>query len=69
VDNTDIGQIYLSKESLGVEIITSKTSSLNISLPDEASEDGEFVERAVPEQMKTTVVGGKLKTEIVEHSG
>lgn len=69
VDSTDSGQIYLSKESLGAEIITSKTSALNISLPIQGGEEGEFVERAVPEQMKTTVVDGKLKTEIVEHAG
>ena len=69
VDSTDSGQVYLSKESLGAEIITSKTSALNISLPIQGGEEGEFVERAVPEQMKTTVVDGKLKTEIVEHAG
>ena len=55
---------------MNVEIITSKTSGLNISLPLEGGEEGEFVEKAVPEQMKTTVgKDGKLKTEIVEHSG
>lgn len=69
VDGTDGGQVYLSKESLGVEIVTAKSSSINISLPDEAGEEGEFVERAVPEQMKTVVVGGKLVTTVVEHSG
>lgn len=71
IDNTDGGQVYLSKDSLGVEVITSKTSGLNISLPDpESKEEGEFVERPVPEQMKT-VVGkdGKLVTSIVEHAG
>ncbi|KAK9893444.1 hypothetical protein P389DRAFT_156183 [Cystobasidium minutum MCA 4210] len=70
VDSTDGGQIYLSKDSMNVEIITSKTSGLNISLPLEGGEEGEFVEKAVPEQMKTTVgKDGKLKTEIVEHAG
>lgn len=70
VDSTDGGQIYLSKDSLNVELITSKTSGLNVSLPLEGGEEGEFVEKAVPEQMKTTIgKDGKLKTEIVEHSG
>ncbi|WWC57997.1 uncharacterized protein I303_100532 [Kwoniella dejecticola CBS 10117] len=68
VDATDSGQIYLSKETMDtVEIITSKTSSLNISLP--TGQDGDFEERPVPEQMKTKVVGGKLVTEIIEHAG
>lgn len=68
VDNTDGGQLYLSKEGMGgVEIITSKTSAINISTPE--GEDGDLVERPVPEQMKTVVRGGKLVTEIVEHKG
>jgi adenylyl cyclase-associated protein len=50
-----------------VEIITSKTSSINISVP--TGDGGDFEERPVPEQMKSRVVKGKLVTEIVEHSG
>ncbi|SCZ97686.1 BZ3500_MvSof-1268-A1-R1_Chr4-3g07371 [Microbotryum saponariae] len=69
VDGTDGGMIYLSKESLGTEIITAKTSALNISLPVEGEDDGVFEERAVPEQLKTVVVDGKLVTTVVEHSG
>nr|XP_019048563.1 adenylyl cyclase-associated protein [Kwoniella bestiolae CBS 10118]OCF27493.1 adenylyl cyclase-associated protein [Kwoniella bestiolae CBS 10118] len=68
VDTTDSGQIYLSKECMNtVEIITSKTSSLNISVP--TGQDGDFEEKPVPEQMKSRVVGGKLVTEIIEHAG
>ena len=70
VDSTDGGQIYLSKESLQAELITAKTSAINISLPKEGGEEGEYVERAVPEQMKTLIgKDGKLRTEIVEHTG
>lgn len=50
-----------------IEIITSKCSSINISVP--TAENGDFVERPVPEQMKSRVVDGKLVTEIVEHAG
>ncbi|KAH9813141.1 adenylate cyclase associated N terminal-domain-containing protein [Melampsora americana] len=67
VDATDGGQIYLSKESLDVEIVTAKTSALNVSLPS-GEEEGEFVERAMPEQLKTVVVDGKLVTSVLEHS-
>lgn len=68
IDGTDGGQIYLSKESLGVEIISAKSSSINVSLPVEGEEEGIFEEKAVPEQFKTVVVGGKLVTTVVEHS-
>jgi adenylyl cyclase-associated protein len=68
IDNTDSGQVYLSKECAAVtEIVTSKTSAINISIP--AGDDGDFKETPVPEQMRTKVVNGKLVTEIVEHSG
>lgn len=50
-----------------VEIVTSKSSSINISVP--TGEDGDFVERPLPEQMKSRIIDGKLVTEIVEHSG
>ncbi|WRT63497.1 uncharacterized protein IL334_000402 [Kwoniella shivajii] len=68
IDTTDSGQVYLSKECMEtVEIITSKTSSINISVP--TGQDGDFEERPVPEQMKSKVVKGKLITEIIEHAG
>jgi len=68
IDTTDSGQVYLSQACMEVvEIITSKTSSINISVP--TGEDGDFEERPVPEQMKSRVVKGKLVTEMVEHAG
>ena len=69
IDSSDSGQIFLSKECLGVEIMTAKCSSINVSLPVEGEEEGVFVERAMPEMMRTTIAGGKLITSIVEHSG
>jgi adenylyl cyclase-associated protein len=68
IDGTDGGQIYLSPGSLDVEIVTSKSSSINVSLPVGGEEEGIFEEKAVPEQMKTVVKNGKLVTTIVEHS-
>ncbi|KAL7420321.1 suppressor of rasval19 [Cryptotrichosporon argae] len=68
IDTTDSGQLYLSTACMNsVEIITSKTSAINISVP--TGTDGDFAERPVPEQMKSRVVDGKLVTEIVEHAG
>lgn len=69
LDNTDSGQIYLSPESLGVEITTAKCSSINVSLPVEGEEEGVFEEQAVPEMLKTVVKDGKLVTVVVEHVG
>ena len=69
LDSTDSGQIYLSKDSLGVEITTAKCSSINVSLPVEGEEDGIFEEKAVPEMLMTTVKDGKLVTTVVEHVG
>lgn len=69
LDSTDSGQIYLSKECLGVEITTAKCSSINVSLPVEEEEEGIFVEHPIPEMFRTVVKDGKLVTSAVEHSG
>lgn len=68
IDSTDSGQIYLSKEALGVEIMTAKCSSINVSLPVEGEEHGVFEEKPIPEMLRTTVKDGKLVTNFVEHS-
>ncbi|GAA6037098.1 hypothetical protein JCM8097_008731 [Rhodosporidiobolus ruineniae] len=69
LDGCDGGQVYLSRDSLDAEIITAKCSAINVSLPVEGEEEGVFEEKAVPEQLKTVVVNGKLVTTVVEHSG
>lgn len=68
IDTTDSGQVYLSKECMQtVEIITSKTSSINISVP--VGEEGDFKENPLPEQIKSVFKDGKVVSEIVEHAG
>lgn len=78
IDACDGGQIYLSRECLGdgadkgegVEILSAKCSAINVSVPEEGStEEGVFVERAVPEMMRSVVRKGQLVTNIVEMSG
>ncbi|XP_075236013.1 adenylyl cyclase-associated protein 1-like [Lycorma delicatula] len=59
IDKTDGCQIYLSKDSLEVEIITSKSSEINVLVP---KENGDFAEFPVPEQFKTTVKPTGLTT-------
>ena len=69
LDSTDVGQIYLSKDSLAVEITTAKCSSINVSLPVEGEEEGVFDEHPVPEMFRTVIQNGKLVTTVVEHAG
>ncbi|KAG0293749.1 hypothetical protein BGZ96_002391 [Linnemannia gamsii] len=70
LDKVDSCMVYLSKECLDVEILTSKCSAVNILTP-ETTEDGndDFIERPVPEQFLTKIVDGKVITIAVEHSG
>lgn len=41
IDKTDGCQVYLSKDSIEAEIITAKSSEMNISIP--IGDEGEFV--------------------------
>lgn len=45
IDKTDGCQMYLSKQSLEVEIVSSKSSEMNVLLPNEAGDD--YVRRFV----------------------
>lgn len=68
VDQSNGGQIYLSKDSIDMEIYTSQSTALNIEVPKE--EDGDFDEVAVPEQLMHKIgPNGKLISTIVEHAG
>lgn len=71
LDSCDSGQIYLAKTAMGAEIVASKCSALNVSVPKEgaAEEEGEYTELALPEQLRFGVAGGKLKSEVVAHTG
>lgn len=59
IDKTDGCMIYLSKDSLNCEIITSKSSEMNILVP---KDDGDFTEFPLPEQFKTIYDGKKFVT-------
>jgi len=63
IDKTDGAQIFLSKESIGAEIISAKSSEMNVLIP---KDDGEMTELALPEQYKTKIVNGKLVTTCAE---
>lgn len=72
MDQVDGGQLYLGKNSMNTEILTSKCSGINVNIPDAAAteeEEGDYKEIPLPEQIRTWIVDGKVMSEIVEHSG
>ncbi|XP_072304389.1 adenylyl cyclase-associated protein 1-like [Eucyclogobius newberryi] len=66
INKTDGCHVYLSKESLSCEIISAKSSEMNVLVP---KEDGDFAEYPVPEQFKSVWDGHKLVTTVTEISG
>lgn len=69
IDTVDGAQIYLSKESLGTEIFSSKSSGINLNILDPTKEDGDYEEVPLPAQIRTWIEDAKVKNEIVEHIG
>jgi adenylyl cyclase-associated protein len=65
VDKTDGVQIFLSKSSLGTSIITSKSSEMNLCIPNQAGDD--YDEIVIPEQFesKWNTTSKKLETQMV----
>ena len=62
VDKTDGCQMYLSKEAIGVEIVSAKSSEMNVLVP----KGDDFVEMPLAEQFKTVIEGSKIKTSPTE---
>ena len=68
LDQVDGAAVYLSRESLATEVFTSLCTGINIVVPGRTDED-DYEEKPLPEQMKSVVRNGQLVTEIVEHAG
>ncbi|KAI5750547.1 hypothetical protein M8J76_016563 [Diaphorina citri] len=66
IDKTDGCQMYLSPESLDVEIVSSKSSEMNVLVP---KGNGDYAEYPIPEQFKTTVAKSGLSTTVIESKG
>ncbi|XP_051520364.1 adenylyl cyclase-associated protein 1-like [Myxocyprinus asiaticus] len=66
INKTDGCHVYLSKDSLSCEIISAKSSEMNVLVP---NKDGEYTEIPVPEQFKTVWDGSKLVTTATEIAG
>lgn len=75
MDTVDGATIYLSKDSLGTEVFTSKCSGVNLNIPEAVEggadpEDLDYKECPLPEQIRTFInEDGKVESEIVEHAG
>ncbi|GAB7358942.1 hypothetical protein MBLNU230_g5018t1 [Neophaeotheca triangularis] len=71
LDQVDGAQIFLPAGDVGTEVLSSKSSSVNVVLPprEGAGEEADSSECPLPEQMRSFVKNGKLVTEIVEHAG
>jgi adenylyl cyclase-associated protein len=64
IDKTDGYQLYLSKASEDIEILSAKSSEMNVLA---LNKEGEYFEMAMCEQFKTYFKEGKLVTSAVEH--
>jgi len=69
LDQVDGATIYLSKDSLGTELFTSKSTSVNVVLPPQDEDEGDDKECALPEQIRSVIKNGVLVSEVVEHAG
>lgn len=65
INKTEGCQVYLSKDSLNCDIVSAKSSEMNILIPD----GDDYKEFPVPEQFKTVWNGSKLVTEPSEIAG
>ncbi|KAF6107808.1 cyclase associated actin cytoskeleton regulatory protein 2 [Phyllostomus discolor] len=62
INKTEGCHVYLSEDALDCEIVSAKSSEMNILIP----QGGDYREFPVPEQFKTTWDGSKLVTEPAE---
>ncbi|KAL4934585.1 adenylate cyclase-binding protein [Aspergillus undulatus] len=69
MDQVDGAVVYLSSQSLGTEVFSSKCTAVNVMLPPKEGTDEDTKECPIPEQIKTHIKDGALVSEIVEHAG
>lgn len=67
IDKCSGVQLFLPATSLETEIVTSKSSEMNVLIPG-ATADADLVEIPIPEQYKSFVRGAKIVTETVHHA-
>ncbi|KOS12522.1 adenylyl-cyclase-associated protein cap [Malassezia pachydermatis] len=73
IDSCDGGHVYLSEQGMHADLITAKSSALNVSVPAANGEPGELDEIPLPEQVKHTIARSGSRTvansEVVQHAG
>ena len=66
INKTDGCRVYLSENSLDCEIVSAKSSEMNVLIP---TEGGGYNESPVPEQFKTLWNGEELVSTVTEIAG
>ena len=66
IDKTDGAQVYLSAESLDTQIVSAKSSEMNVLVP---GDDGDFKEVALPEQYQSVLKDGEWVTSPTDIAG
>jgi len=67
IDKTDGITVYVSFEGRDIQILSSKSSEMNLSFPTSEAEDAEWAELPIPEQFETRVTAeGTLSTKVSE---
>lgn len=69
VDKTDGCIIYLNAATKDAQIVTSKSSEVNVSFPEGDSDDSEWVELPIPEQFVHVLKGGKVASSVSDLYG
>jgi adenylyl cyclase-associated protein len=59
IDKCNGVNVFLSKQSLEADIVSSKSSEMNVTIPDPDGEEGDQIEMPIPEQFVTKLVGPK----------
>lgn len=67
VDNTDGATLFLSNSALDMNLLTSKSNTVNVQFEKPGS-DGDFIEKTVSEQFHTKIENGALITTAVPRS-
>ena len=69
LDQVDAATIYLGPRSLGTEVLTSRTTGVNVVIPPKDGADGDDKECPLAEQIRSVVRDGVVVSEVVEHCG
>jgi len=67
IDNTQGATLFIPKTSLAAEIYSSKSTEININVPDD--NEGDMIETPIPSQFISKLVGDEWKTDAVAHVG